>query len=238
MSVWAYRLGMLMHSLTLSAVLGYKCRWHFCTTVYLCLLLFTVLLLLSQLWCCPVTVSFPWQFLLSTCIVQLWWDCKEEAFSRPFCDLSLPFCIAVCFLSWFCQKDVEVLQYLHYHLLIFLHISTLLVWQRQSLSPDFVCCTVLGHVLQKLLKKHYVDPLSLSLKFVNFLVLDIKKCTTSAFTFQWPWEQLWWQGRTTLRSSMTHQFCCRSRTRVLVFFVLFFFLFLFSLPPDEALLLG
>lgn len=110
LSIWAYHLRMLMHSLPLSAVLGYKCRWHFCTTIYLSLLLFTILS--SQLWCCPVSF-FTWQFLLAATIVHLWWDCKKRGFSHPFPDLCTCFCIVLCFsFTWSLGSIRNMLEYL------------------------------------------------------------------------------------------------------------------------------
>lgn len=180
MSIWAYRLRMLMHSLTLSAVLGYKCRWHFCTTVYLCLLLFTVLLLSSQLLCCPVTVSLPWQFLLAAAIVHLCWDCKKRTFSHPFPDLSTPFYIALFFsFSYSLDSIRNMLEYL----------SSLMP---SGLSTHFcyACLTGLKHVYltklcildcprmgftesQKLPKRNDTVFLGL-LKFINFQLSDVK----------------------------------------------------------------
>lgn len=116
MSVWAYHRRMLMHSLTLSAVLGYKCRWHFCTTIYLGLL-FTLLLLPSQLWCCLVTVSSPSQLLLEL-LWYTWaglgWAVKRGLLPpspRPF----HPFWHgALLFLhSWSDKKRVGVLTFIN-----------------------------------------------------------------------------------------------------------------------------
>jgi len=180
MSVRAYCLRMLMNSLTLSAVLAYKCRWHFCTTIYLCLLLFAILSLPSQLWCCPVTVFLPWQFLLAAAVVHLWWDCEVSPCPHPSPDLSSTSCIALCF-SCSCSLDSvrNMLEYLSSLMLSspsthFCYTCLTGVKRVYLTKLDVLDCPRTGFTeTQKLLKRNHTGFLGLC-KFINCQLSDVK----------------------------------------------------------------